>query len=528
MQKEEPTIDQQILKLYLDLGCSSKDIKISYSGNSWTFNFSLDPSEFKKDCLYTINIFLERCEYNQILQFIDSKIPEFFEKYPGYKIFLLKLQYFSMILREEPKDKIMHYFNKDLFPMLNKYTIKGLDQDYFDFKTVMEETNIIKSRTYKQAWKNACQIFMDGISLCFDNLFLLNKDNEENNQYKEYCKNKENFSKDVNILFRFEKVINEYYQSYKINEIHLYEPEKDNNIFDIKNLDKEVLDSFNFDENIEEKSEFLSSYSPFSNNDKYDFIFENNKFFINNNSNNKEKNNKNNNNNKKKKNNELTSISSNNTKKNSTKQIVINFPKYKSYKTDHRKKKIKEYKFKKIKRENVDKKILRKFKKFLKNRLKEKTENEVKNYIKNNGFWPDYISMNLMPPFSYEKENISFKSFNTQYLCWFFEHKFSLELFNIFIKIKYDDLLKKIKDDCKLKENSDDYNLLKVYMNSMPMIYGNEIARSTAFSSNIAESDIEDIKNNKDNMSIEEENSIDNKSSIKEDNNMVIEKEIKK
>jgi len=292
-------------------------------------------------------------------------------------------------------------------------------------------------------------------------------------------------------------------------------------------LDKEVLDSFNFDENIEEKSEFLSSYSPFSNNDKYDFIFENKKFFINNNSNNKEKNNKNNNN-KKNKNNELTSISSNNTKKNSTKQIVINFPKYKSYKTDHRKKKIKEYKFKKIKRENVDKKILRKFKKFLKNRLKEKTENEVKNYIKNNGFWPDYISMNLMPPFSYEKENISFKSFNTQYLCWFFEHKFSLELFNIFIKIKYYDLLNKIKEDCKLKENSDDYNLLKVYMNSMPMIYGNEIARSTAFSSNIAESDIEDIKNNKDNMSIEEENSIDNKSSNKEDNNMVIEKEIKK
>ena len=111
-----------------------------------------------------------------------------------------------MILREEPKDKIMHYFNKDLFPMLNKYTIKGLDQDYFDFKTVMEETNIIKSRTYKQAWKNACQIFMDGISLCFDNLFLLNKDNEDNNLYKEYCKKKENFSKDVNILFRFEKV----------------------------------------------------------------------------------------------------------------------------------------------------------------------------------------------------------------------------------------------------------------------------------------------------------------------------------
>ena len=82
-----------------------------------------------------INVYLERCEYNQILNFIDSKIPKFFEKYPGYKIFLLKLQYFSLILKEEPKEKIMHFFNKDLFPLLNKYTIKGLDQDFFDFKS---------------------------------------------------------------------------------------------------------------------------------------------------------------------------------------------------------------------------------------------------------------------------------------------------------------------------------------------------------------------------------------------------------
>ena len=34
MKKEELTIDQQILKLYLDFDYSSKDIKISYSGNS--------------------------------------------------------------------------------------------------------------------------------------------------------------------------------------------------------------------------------------------------------------------------------------------------------------------------------------------------------------------------------------------------------------------------------------------------------------------------------------------------------------
>ena len=168
---------------------------------------------------------MDRCEYPQILKFIDAKIPGFFEKYPGYKIFLLKLQYFSMILKEEPRDKIMHFFNKDLFPLLNKYAIKDLDQDYFDFKTLIEETNIIKCRTYKQAWKNACQIFMEGISLCFDNLFLIQENKNNSSIYNEYNKNKENFAKEVNTLFRFEKVINEYYQSYKSDEFHLYEPE---------------------------------------------------------------------------------------------------------------------------------------------------------------------------------------------------------------------------------------------------------------------------------------------------------------
>ena len=413
----------------------------------------------------------------------------------------------------------MHFFNKDLFPLLNKYTIKGLDQDFFDFKNLMEDANIIKSRTYKQAWKNACQVFMKGISLCFDNLFLIQEKNNknDNDMYEGYIKNKENFVKDVNILFRFEKVISEYYQNYKNNEIHIYKSENKYDIFSIKDFDKGVLDEFNFNE--DENSDLFESKIPFENYYNPDFIFDNKKFFINNNFNDKEINNNskiNNNNNKNNKN------ESNN---------KTNNLKFKSYKYDFRKKKIKEYKFITIKRENVDKKILRKFKKFLKHKLKEKTDNEIKNYIKNNGFWPDYISMNLMPPFSYDKENISFKSFNTKYLCWFFEHKFSLELFNIFIKIKYKELLELIKDDNKLKENSTDYNLLKTYINSMPMIYGNDATRSTAFSSNIAESDQEDIKKNSEQISIEEENSSENnnnKSIDKENNKMGIDSEINK
>ena len=408
-----------------------------------------------------------------------------------------------MILKEEPKEKLWHFFNKDLFPLMNKYAIKDLEQDYFDFSTVIQETNIIKSRSYKNAWTNACKIFMDGISLCFEDLFTINDDKKNSSEYEIYCRNKENFAKDVNILYRFEKVINEYYETYKINKYCLYEPEKKYDIFNEKgniDLEEEPLESGLYSENLDENSDIFSSKMSFPNNNhKNEAIFENKKFFINKNSYNTEKNNNlkiNNNNNVQNNKKEIIFSTNHKNDLNQKKISNFNYSKLKHCKYDHRKKKIKEFKFRKIKRENVDKKILRKFKKFLKHRLREKTENEVKNYINNNQFWPDYISENLMPPFSYDKEKISFKSFNTKYLCWFFEHKYSQELFNIFINKNYNDLISLIKEAYNLKEDTDDYNLLKIYLNTMPNIYGNENTRSTAFSSHIAESDAEDIKNN--------------------------------
>ena len=153
--------------------------------------------------------------------------------------------------------------------------------------------------------------------------------------------------------------------------------------------------------------------------------------------------------------------------------------------------------------------------------MREKTDNEVKNYIKNNNnqFWPDYISMNLMPPFSYEKEDISFKSFNSKYLCWFFDHKYSQELYNIFISKSFDELLNLIMKDYEINEESEDYKLLKIYINTMPMIYGDDTG-STTFSSNIAESDV-DVEENKvkekkenDSMIIESDNESKNNNEI--------------
>ena len=279
-------------------------------------------------------VYLERCEYSQILEFIEANIPKFFEKYPGYKIFLLKLIYFSMILKEEPKINIMHFFNKDLFPLLNKYAIKELDQDYFEFKTLLEEADIIKSRSYKEVLKNTCQIFMNGISLCLDNLILNQKDKNNKIDYDEHCKTKELFTKEVNTLFNFEKAIIEYYQTYKINQFHLYEQNNKYDIFNMKenmNLEEKASDNDLFNESIDEKSEVFS----FSKNDT---IFENKNFFINNhfyNNNNFIINNNNNPNT-----NVFDSYNSN-SKNDSNQQIIIpskNYSKYKHSKHDPRKK----------------------------------------------------------------------------------------------------------------------------------------------------------------------------------------------
>ena len=512
---------------------------------------------------------LFRCEYLQIIDFIESRMPHFLDKYPGYKIVLYKLHYFRMIIQEKPHDEIYNFFNKDLFPLLRKYN-NGTDEDYYDFKSIIENPKIIQTRTYQQIWEKACNILSSGLSLGIDwILWVENEKNKNSPEVIKYNKEKENFVKEINILINLEKEIVTNYQindSNKYHNLHLSEFEQElfNNEFDFNDVDDKPFDNFifpprNSDENT---NQFLSNNKSLKD-DVNHVIFENKNELINYNFNSdlnnnlknnnlnlinfiNDENNKNNKNiinlnseesNKNNNNTESFSLNSNSivTKRNS--KITINSRgSVKSYKSDLRKKKIKEYKFRQLKRENVDKKILRKFKKFLKIKSKEKEDNEIKSFIKSNEFWPEYIKLNLMPPFNYEKENISFKSFNTQYLCWFFEHKFSLELFNIFVRDNYQNLLTMIKEAYTLSENSDDYSLLKNYINTMPLIYGKESEnRSTAYCSNAKpfDDDINEVngvnQTNNDGINFEKDINndigLDNEVNKKYDD-MIIEEEI--
>ena len=52
---------------------------------------------------------LFRCEYLQIISFIEARMPHFLDKYPGYKMVLFKLHYFGMIIQEKPHDDIYNF-----------------------------------------------------------------------------------------------------------------------------------------------------------------------------------------------------------------------------------------------------------------------------------------------------------------------------------------------------------------------------------------------------------------------------------
>ena len=413
-----------------------------------------------------------------------------------------------MIIQNKPADEVYIFLNKELFPLLNKYN-EVINYDYFYFKYLLENPDILKSSFYQQILENVCKIFVSGLNLSLDWILWIEKEKDKNSPKAiNYFKEKDVFVNKIDSLIEYEKEIVKKYKDTTFNINHSFESNLDKNLDIFHKILEENYSNFEEQKSLdnsaffplesEKNNDYLFLGKKSLNDDVNNVIFENKNYLINyhlynDKFNNNLKNNNLNNKNKNNNNNKINSssnisindsfsnnISTKDNKSNGTNESI------KKKQFDLRKKKIKQFKFHILKRENVDKKILRKFKKFLKTKLREKVENEVKNYINNNQFWPDYIKMNLMPPFYYDKEKIKFKSFNTKYLCWLFEHKYALELFNIFIKINNYDILKLIENAYNINKNSNDYMLLKTYINTMPSIYGvKDENRVISYTSNI-------------------------------------------
>ena len=83
----------------------------------------------------------------------------------------------------------------------------------------------------------------------------------------------------------------------------------------------------------------------------------------------------------------------------------------------------------KIRRVNLCKKIVRKFRKYLKSNKKDI----------NYSFWNAFCRENYLPPF--KTEDFEFKSFSRIYLNWLFSHEGGVELYNEFVRNKGDEEL---------------------------------------------------------------------------------------
>lgn len=129
-----------------------------------------------------------------------------------------------------------------------------------------------------------------------------------------------------------------------------------------------------------------------------------------------------------------------------------------------------------IKKENIDKKILRKFRKVLKKDVK---INEVKDNI-DYDFIASFVVKNLLPPMKYEETE--FKSFNTKFLVWLFSKNGMEEIYDKFVNEYGISLWASFVETYNLNEEEPEIiDSLLYYIKNMHLFY------TTKFESNMSD-----------------------------------------
>ena len=130
------------------------------------------------------------------------------------------------------------------------------------------------------------------------------------------------------------------------------------------------------------------------------------------------------------------------------------------------------FKPKYIKRETIDKKIIRSFKNYV---VKEYKSNkfEINETTMDQNFFINLINGNLLPPLDFHDLNtdeyIKFNSFNCSYLLWFFSKKGVKEIYNQFITEKGKEF---VNDMSQYYEISlEEKNQLNSYIMNFPYIF---------------------------------------------------------
>ena len=128
-----------------------------------------------------------------------------------------------------------------------------------------------------------------------------------------------------------------------------------------------------------------------------------------------------------------------------------------------------------LKKENIDKKIFRRFRKFVK--ILYKKNRNFPAFSKNPLFWKKFYIKNLLPPvkiiLNQNDQLIEHKSFNTQYLIWLFKQEGTTELFDMFTINELENVINNFIEEYDLEksEEPDIIEKLKQYIKYIPEIY---------------------------------------------------------
>ena len=130
------------------------------------------------------------------------------------------------------------------------------------------------------------------------------------------------------------------------------------------------------------------------------------------------------------------------------------------------------FKPKYIKRETIDKKIIRTFKNYVAKENKEKRL-EIKNENLDYNFFLNLIYGNLLPPIDFTDEStgeiIKFNSFNFKFLLWFFSKKGVKDVYLNFINEKGKEFINDLNEHYEL--SLEEKNQLNNYISNFPFIF---------------------------------------------------------
>jgi len=137
------------------------------------------------------------------------------------------------------------------------------------------------------------------------------------------------------------------------------------------------------------------------------------------------------------------------------------------------------------KKDTIDKKILRAFRRFL---IEEDKKKELNLENTDKIFWNIFINKNLLPPMIFHEKNennennynlpnessiVQFKSFGNNYCKWLFSKRGAIDLFKCFIIKNGECLYESFIKDYKIKEDDPILSQLNYYIYEMPLLYLN-------------------------------------------------------